>query len=220
MSVSKRTRFEVLRRDSHTCQYCGQLAPDVTLHIDHVIPVSLGGSDNPDNLVAACRDCNLGKASIAPDSPIVKAVGNRSATYLLAQANRAAHMHADEQLAQEFADEFFSNWSRYTWGDDKPIPTAKDARSQLKSWWASGIPLAFMRDAIDLTMCNHAVVIDNKFRYFAGVIWRHLDTYDMRYPEQTQVGRVYSEEEIDDHGQRNWSMGYEAALAMRDARTA
>ena len=26
MAVSKRTRFEVLRRDSHTCRYCGQSA--------------------------------------------------------------------------------------------------------------------------------------------------------------------------------------------------
>lgn len=36
MAVSKRTRFEVLRRDGHICQYCGEKAPDVTLHVDHV----------------------------------------------------------------------------------------------------------------------------------------------------------------------------------------
>lgn len=39
MAVSKRTRFEVLRRDDHTCRYCGQSAPDVKLTVDHVLPV-------------------------------------------------------------------------------------------------------------------------------------------------------------------------------------
>lgn len=41
MSVSKRLRFEVLRRDNHTCRYCGSSAPEVKLTIDHVVPVAL-----------------------------------------------------------------------------------------------------------------------------------------------------------------------------------
>lgn len=35
MPVSKRLRYEVLRRDSHTCRYCGGAAPDVKLTVDH-----------------------------------------------------------------------------------------------------------------------------------------------------------------------------------------
>ena len=34
MAVSKRTRFEVLKRDNHTCQYCGAKAPNATLHVE------------------------------------------------------------------------------------------------------------------------------------------------------------------------------------------
>ena len=41
MAVSKRLRYEILRRDNHTCRYCGESAPDVKLTIDHVVPVSL-----------------------------------------------------------------------------------------------------------------------------------------------------------------------------------
>lgn len=59
MAVSKRTRFEVLRRDNHTCRYCGQAAPDVKLTVDHVTPVALGGTDDPANLVTACAECGL-----------------------------------------------------------------------------------------------------------------------------------------------------------------
>jgi 5-methylcytosine-specific restriction endonuclease McrA len=39
MAVSKRTRYEVLRRDNHACRYCGGIAPDVILTVDHVTPV-------------------------------------------------------------------------------------------------------------------------------------------------------------------------------------
>ena len=34
-SISKKARFEVFKRDSFTCQYCGRTAPDVVLHLDH-----------------------------------------------------------------------------------------------------------------------------------------------------------------------------------------
>ncbi|WP_075737496.1 HNH endonuclease [Streptomyces acidiscabies] len=63
MAVSKRLRYEILRRDNHTCRYCGASAPDVPLRVDHVTPVALGGTDTPDNLVAACEPCNSGKSS-------------------------------------------------------------------------------------------------------------------------------------------------------------
>lgn len=63
-TVSARTRFEILKRDNFTCQYCGRKAPDVTLECDHIHPVSRGGSDDFDNLIAACWECNSGKSDI------------------------------------------------------------------------------------------------------------------------------------------------------------
>ena len=51
-------RREVLRRDGHTCQYCGS-TKDLTL--DHVIPRSKGGPHTWDNVVAACQQCNYSK---------------------------------------------------------------------------------------------------------------------------------------------------------------
>lgn len=67
MAVSKRLRFEVLKRDGFTCRYCGMSAPHVELHVDHVHPRSRGGRDEIENLVAACRSCNLGKSHILLD---------------------------------------------------------------------------------------------------------------------------------------------------------
>lgn len=60
-SISKKTRFEVFKRDSFKCQYCGKSAPDVILEVDHIKPVAEGGKTTMLNLITACRDCNRGK---------------------------------------------------------------------------------------------------------------------------------------------------------------
>lgn len=62
-TITLRLRFAVLDRDGFTCRYCGRSAPDVALHVDHVHPLSKGGKATLDNLVTACRECNLGKGS-------------------------------------------------------------------------------------------------------------------------------------------------------------
>ena len=62
-NLSPRDRFDILHRDKSTCQYCGRKAPEVKLHIDHRTPTSKGGTNNTDNLITACRECNLGKGN-------------------------------------------------------------------------------------------------------------------------------------------------------------
>lgn len=62
MGLSKRTRFEVFKRDGFTCQYCGQTPPTVILEVDHINPRANGGTDVVINLITACFDCNRGKA--------------------------------------------------------------------------------------------------------------------------------------------------------------
>ena len=41
--ISKKLRFEIFKRDKFTCQYCGKMAPDVVLEVDHIKPVCKGG---------------------------------------------------------------------------------------------------------------------------------------------------------------------------------
>lgn len=60
-SLSKKVRFEVFKRDSFSCQYCGASAPEVLLHVDHIKPVSKGGTNRITNLITACLACNSGK---------------------------------------------------------------------------------------------------------------------------------------------------------------
>src|SRR3954468_8657403 len=54
VAVSRRA---VMARDGGLCQYCGSRADS----IDHVVPRSRGGTHTWDNVVAACRPCNIRK---------------------------------------------------------------------------------------------------------------------------------------------------------------
>lgn len=73
-TISKKLRFEVFKRDSFTCQYCGKSAPDVILEVDHINPVSKGGTNDLLNLITSCRDCNRGKSDreLSDDSMVIK----------------------------------------------------------------------------------------------------------------------------------------------------
>ena len=72
--ISKKVRFEVFKRDLFKCQYCGAEAPEAVLHVDHVKPVSKGGTNDLLNLVTACSACNLGKGAreLSDDSAVKK----------------------------------------------------------------------------------------------------------------------------------------------------
>ncbi len=89
------SRREVLRRDHHTCQYCGSKK---NLTLDHVIPRSKGGLHTWDNVVTACSSCNSrkGDKSLAevgmrlrtkPKAPIHPAVSFAEKFWVDLQAN-------------------------------------------------------------------------------------------------------------------------------------
>lgn len=72
-SISKKTRFEVFKRDHFACQYCGMKAPDVVLTIDHIHPVAAGGPNDVLNYITACTDCNSGKgARLLDDRSVIE----------------------------------------------------------------------------------------------------------------------------------------------------
>ena len=65
--VLRPNRRNLLLRDDHTCQCCGHIGTAADLTVDHVIPISKGGSSsNWENLVIACKKCNWRKANKLP----------------------------------------------------------------------------------------------------------------------------------------------------------
>lgn len=53
----RRLRMVVFERDGYECAYCGDCANTV----DHIIPLSRGGTNDPENLTPACKSCNSSK---------------------------------------------------------------------------------------------------------------------------------------------------------------
>lgn len=113
MSVSTRTRFEVLKRDGFQCYYCGATSESSRLHVDHVIPRARGGADALENLVAACEACNLGKSAV-PLSDIVGAVDSTRTEKIKAHA-RAVHEHMEACRLFEAELAEACTWLQTTW---------------------------------------------------------------------------------------------------------
>lgn len=79
--INQKLRYAVLHRDNSTCQRCGNtIADGIKLHIDHKIPVDMGGKTVIDNLWTLCNACNLGKKNFFSDdeSEIMKEISTLS----------------------------------------------------------------------------------------------------------------------------------------------
>jgi len=61
-------RSEIIERDFFSCRYCGRQLEKSEIHIDHIVPYSLGGKTEIDNLAVACFTCNIKKAGRTPEA--------------------------------------------------------------------------------------------------------------------------------------------------------
>jgi len=111
----------ILKRDAYTCQYCGQNGGE-RMTIDHVIPRSLGGRTIWENVVSACRACNLRKGNKTLNEMdmrlLRKPTRPRSASYLGILAHASYH---------------YEQWRKYLPAEaDAPTTEAAAARAPLK----------------------------------------------------------------------------------------
>jgi 5-methylcytosine-specific restriction endonuclease McrA len=89
------TRFNVFLRDEWQCQYCGGDFKTHELTFDHVIPRCRGGKTSWDNIVSACRTCNLKKGSKTPKDVgmHLKRLPMEPSTHLLQERGRKFPPH-------------------------------------------------------------------------------------------------------------------------------
>jgi len=167
MALSKRLRFEILRRDGHACRYCGRTAPDVKLHIDHVIPQVLGGADEPTNLVTACHECNGGKTSSAPDQQVVADVSEKAIQWREAITRAADEMRQVASGKTDLHNAVLDAWPSYA---HKWIP--RDFGSTIDQFTAAGLP-----DDVIVEMAHYVANkpgVDDDWRYFCGCCWAKI----------------------------------------------
>lgn len=59
--ITKGVRDYIKNKHNGRCGYCG--CEPIIMHIDHIKPVSAGGTDDVDNLMPSCAQCNNFKSS-------------------------------------------------------------------------------------------------------------------------------------------------------------
>lgn len=64
--ISGDVQQRIFARDNFQCVYCQRKMGEVTLSIDHFIPLELDGANDPSNYLAACRRCNKDKGNMSP----------------------------------------------------------------------------------------------------------------------------------------------------------
>ena len=170
LAVSKRLRSEIFRRDNSTCRYCGAKAPAVEITIDHVIPVTLGGSDEPSNLVTACADCNNGKTSVPPNAATVKQVSEDAFRWARAMEAAAEKTVGDRQAARTAFDQKWRAWSE----GRPPIPRPEDWGLSIDRFLKAGLPLSVLLDCVDVAMSARQIKADAVFKYMCGAAWKEV----------------------------------------------
>ncbi|MFG2328295.1 HNH endonuclease [Streptomyces sp. NPDC048604] len=181
MAVSKRLRYEILRRDNHTCRYCGATAPGVPLRVDHVVPKALGGTDTPDNLVTSCEPCNSGKSSVPPDAATVADVARDTVRWSVAwkQAAEEERLSSATRAARTAeVMEVFTRSVTARYGVAPHLP--QDAEASVVRWLELGLPQEKIVELIAYTVGRTAVAPDNKWRYLAGCCWSALKGIEQR----------------------------------------
>lgn len=173
MPVSKRLRFEILRRDNHACKYCGATAPDAKLTVDHVVPVTLGGSDDPSNLVAACAGCNGGKSSIPADAAIVEDVAADAARWARAMQQAADEIASADVEIEDICDAVHAAW--------RPRYIPNDFEGSIFNFFKAGLTKP---ELLSLVAVAHAARgVDDRWAYFCGCCWKRIKKRQQRAAE-------------------------------------
>ena len=165
-AVSTRTRFEIFKRDKFTCQYCGAKPPSVILHVDHVIALANGGTNDTGNLTTACKDCNLGKSAV-PLSSVPKSLEDTALEAV--EMRRQVEAYADMINKAREAEE------DQCWQIAEIIqPGASDGWSTDKF---NGVKQFIQKLGYPQTLEAAHIASDAKspgnqrFRYFCGICW-------------------------------------------------
>lgn len=169
--IPKGVRFEIFKRDLFTCQYCGAHPPGVLLHIDHIVAVAQGGTNDQDNLVTACQACNIGKGAKdlkqVPDS-------------LKEQAMVAAEKEAQLLGYQQILEAKRQRIEEEKWRVAEILEPGCSENGTRRDWLSAisrfieRLGVHEVMDSADIAVSRFPYSKYKAFRYFCGVCWRKI----------------------------------------------
>lgn len=163
--LSARVRFDVFKRDSFTCQYCGAHPPAVVLECDHIVPVAEGGQDDSDNLVTACFTCNRGKGAVSL-SVMPQTLEEKAAEIAEREAQLRGYAAVMEAKRQRIEDDAWRVMEVLYPGQE----TVPRAHLQSVKQFVEKLGVHEVLHAAEITASKH-IYGARFFRYFCGVCW-------------------------------------------------
>ena len=171
VSINKKIRFEVFKRDGFVCAYCGRTPPEITLEVDHIEPKSAGGSDDINNLITSCFDCNRGKRNIKLDKipsridenlQILKEKEDQLKEYKKYIKKIERRIEKDIEKINSVYTNYFEGWE---FSDKFKVATLKTFLKHL--------PVNEIIDSLHLA-CSKKDDKDDVIPYFCGICWNKI----------------------------------------------
>lgn len=148
MAVSTRTRFEIFKRDSFTCRYCGRKSPEVILEVDHITPLCEGGGDDPINLATSCWECNRGKAGVSLSERMTGEDPHDKAILILEQERQLAEynevVRQQRERRESDIQDLIDHWCLLIHKDHLKYNDANFVR-----WVVHACPVEIVKDFMD-----------------------------------------------------------------------
>lgn len=148
MAIGLKLRFEVFKRDGFKCQYCGRQTPVVVLEVDHVVPRAKGGTDDFENLVTSCFECNRGKRDGLLDDRAPVPDMHEQAVIMLERELQLKEYNTVKERVRQREDQdinaLLDYWDEMAGGKARKLPEIASLRMFLRV-----IPREDIKDAMD-----------------------------------------------------------------------
>lgn len=190
-SLSKKLRFEVFEQNNFTCQYCGRSPQNqsITLQVDHIISVKNGGTNDRNNLITSCWDCNIGKGkktTLLPNIPDkaleLELVQDRLAQVIAInkyqeKINKAKAKVVKHQYKQ--IDDLTKNY----------IDSLKNKIYKIYNKHENIVPMDVFCECLEITNNKNIKLSEDYLKYFQGVL--KVKKFLLENPEFVESSQCY-----------------------------
>ena len=220
--LSKTTRFEIFKRDSFKCSYCGATADAVALHVDHIIPVSKGGTNDFMNLITSCIPCNAGKSDRQLDDKSV-AVKARKQTEDQQQIAEQIEMMAKWRasllrLKDDETENAVAHWNSLTPGLILNRTAYGKIKKLLKTYSYDDVATAMEKSADQyLQLNNKGCCTPESYEKALEYIGR-IAKWERAYKEDPDLEEVFRVKAIANKNCPNYFRASDAVQIIKDAR--
>lgn len=171
VGISKKTRFDVFKRDQFQCAYCGAHPSEtVLLEVDHIHPVAEGGTNDIENLVTACWACNSGKGARLL-STVPQSLEDKATMVAEREAQIRAYYEILE-LRKERKDEELWSVAEIFMERFAEDSIHKDRLVSIRMF-LERLNVFAIREAMEIA-CARKYSTTPAFKYFCGICWNKI----------------------------------------------